>query len=76
MGNIGAWELIIIAVLVLVIFGGKKLPELGRGLGRGLANFRQAVKEPGPAGEPSSAARPGDGAADKAGRGENRAEFD
>ncbi len=46
MGNIGAWELIIIAILVIVIFGGKKLPELGRGLGRGLANFRQAVKEP------------------------------
>ncbi|UQZ89870.1 twin-arginine translocase TatA/TatE family subunit [Deltaproteobacteria bacterium Smac51] len=46
MGNIGAWELIIIAILVIVIFGGKKLPELGRGLGKGLANFRQAVKEP------------------------------
>lgn len=46
MGNIGVWELIIIAILVIVIFGGKKLPELGRGLGKGLANFRQAVKEP------------------------------
>ncbi len=46
MGRIGAWELIIIAILVLVIFGGKRLPELGRGLGRGLANFRQAVKSP------------------------------
>ncbi len=46
MGNIGAWELVIIVILVIVIFGGKKLPELGRGLGRGLANFRQAVKEP------------------------------
>ncbi len=51
MGNIGAWELIIIVVLLLVIFGGKRLPELGRGLGKGLANFRQAAKEPGaPAG--------------------------
>jgi sec-independent protein translocase protein TatA len=46
MGNIGAWELIIIVVLLLVIFGGKKLPELGRGLGKGLANFRHAVKKP------------------------------
>jgi sec-independent protein translocase protein TatA len=47
MANIGAWELIIIVVLLLVIFGGKKLPELGRGLGKALANFRQAVKGPG-----------------------------
>jgi sec-independent protein translocase protein TatA len=46
MGNIGVWELIIIAILIIVIFGGKKLPELGRGLGKGLANFRHAVKEP------------------------------
>jgi twin arginine-targeting protein translocase, TatA/E family len=46
MGNIGVWELIIIAILVVVIFGGKRLPELGRGLGKGLANFRQAVREP------------------------------
>lgn len=45
MGNLGVWELIIIVVLVLVIFGGRKLPELGRGLGKGLANFRQAVRE-------------------------------
>ncbi len=46
MGRIGAWELIIIVILALVIFGGKRLPELGRGLGKGLANFRQAVKKP------------------------------
>lgn len=46
MGNIGAWELVIIVILVVVIFGGRKLPELGRGLGKGLANFRQAVREP------------------------------
>jgi len=48
MGNIGAWELVIIVILVVVIFGGRKLPELGRGLGKGLANFRQAVREPDP----------------------------
>lgn len=48
MGNIGVWELIIIVILVVVIFGGRKLPELGRGLGKGLANFRQAVREPDP----------------------------
>ncbi|MGL4209104.1 MAG: Sec-independent protein translocase subunit TatA/TatB [Candidatus Adiutrix sp.] len=46
MGTIGAWELIVIVILVLVIFGGKRLPELGRSLGQGLANFRQGVKAP------------------------------
>ena len=63
MRNLGAWELIIIVILVIVIFGGRKLPELGRGLGKALANFRQAVREPD---SPSRAAPPdpGPGAAD------------
>ena len=51
MGNIGVWELIIIVILVVIIFGGRKLPELGRGLGQGLANFRRAVREPDQAGQ-------------------------
>lgn len=46
MGNFSAWELIIIAILVFVIFGGRKLPELGRGLGKALVNFRQEIKKP------------------------------
>lgn len=41
MGNIGAWELIIIVVLLLVIFGGKWLAALGRGLGQAVAGFRR-----------------------------------
>jgi sec-independent protein translocase protein TatA len=41
----GIWELVIIAILVVVIFGGRKLPELGKGLGQGLANFRRAMKD-------------------------------
>ena len=58
MRNLGAWELIIIVVLVIVIFGGRKLPELGRGLGKALANFRQAVRDPD---SPSMAASPAPG---------------
>lgn len=46
MGHFGAGELVIIAILVIVIFGGRKLPELGKGLGQGLANFRRAMREP------------------------------
>ncbi|KXS56275.1 MAG: hypothetical protein AMR96_03400 [Candidatus Adiutrix intracellularis] len=46
MGHIGIWELIIIAILIVVIFGGRNLPELGRTLGQRLTNFRQTIKKP------------------------------
>ena len=42
----GASELLIILVIVLVVFGGKKLPELASGLGQSVRNFRKAMKEP------------------------------
>ncbi|MDR0549445.1 MAG: twin-arginine translocase TatA/TatE family subunit [Deltaproteobacteria bacterium] len=45
MGRLGTWEILIIVILVAVIFGGRRLPELGRYLGKGLSNFRSAVKE-------------------------------
>jgi sec-independent protein translocase protein TatA len=45
MGRIGTWELVIIVILVAVIFGGRRLPELGKGLGQGLAKFRRAMRE-------------------------------
>jgi sec-independent protein translocase protein TatA len=37
-------ELLVIAVLALVLFGGAKIPEVGRGLGDGIRNFRSALK--------------------------------
>lgn len=45
MGNIGFPELIIIFVIALLIFGPKRLPELGRSLGRGLSEFRRASSD-------------------------------
>jgi sec-independent protein translocase protein TatA len=42
---IGAPEIIIVAILVLLIFGGKKIPELMRGLGKGMREFKDAQKE-------------------------------
>lgn len=39
----GPWELIIILLIVLVIFGAGKLPEIGSGLGKGIKNFKKAV---------------------------------
>lgn len=43
--NIGATEIIVIAVLLLVFFGGKKLPELAKGIGDSIKEFKNAVKE-------------------------------
>ena len=43
MPNIGPLEIIILLVIVLVIFGPKRLPELGRGLGKGMREFKDAI---------------------------------
>jgi sec-independent protein translocase protein TatA len=45
-GGIGMPELIIILVIVLVIFGAGKLPEIGAGLGKGIKNFKKATQDP------------------------------
>jgi sec-independent protein translocase protein TatA len=44
--GLGATELLIILVIVIVIFGATRLPQIGRGLGEGIKNFRGALKEP------------------------------
>ena len=44
MGPLGATELIIIFFVVLLLFGAKKLPELARGLGKGITEFKNAVE--------------------------------
>ena len=45
MGSLGVPELIIIFVVALIVFGPRKLPELGKSLGKGLAEFRRASNE-------------------------------
>lgn len=44
LGIIGTQEIILIAVIVLLLFGGKKIPELMRGLGKGIKEFKDASK--------------------------------
>jgi sec-independent protein translocase protein TatA len=44
MGSLGWPELILIALLVIVLFGARRLPEIGRGLGEGIKSFRTALK--------------------------------
>ena len=42
---IGTWEIIIIALIVLMLLGGKKIPELMKGLGKGVKSFKDGMKE-------------------------------
>ncbi|NLA15481.1 MAG: twin-arginine translocase TatA/TatE family subunit [Bacteroidales bacterium] len=43
-GTIGATEIIIIALVILLLFGGKKIPELMKGLGKGVKSFKDGMK--------------------------------
>ena len=45
-GGIGTSEILLIVFVLLLLFGGKKLPELMRGMGRGIRDFKDAVNEP------------------------------
>ena len=44
MGKIGPFEIILILAIVLLLFGGKKIPELMRGMGKGIKNFKDGMK--------------------------------
>ena len=43
--GLGGWEILIIALVILLIFGGAKIPELMKGLGKGVRNFKEGIKE-------------------------------
>jgi len=43
--NLGPWEIVLILLFLIILFGGKKLPELARGLGLGLKEFKKATRE-------------------------------
>ena len=45
LGNIGGTEIIIIAIIILLLFGGKKIPELMQGLGKGVKSFKKGMKD-------------------------------
>ena len=45
MGRLGLPELVIILVIVILIFGANRLPDIGRGIGKGIKNFKEATKD-------------------------------
>ncbi len=53
-------HLLIIGVVLLVLFGGRKLPELGKGLGEGLRGFKEGMKGVDPTAEPDKNTKPGE----------------
>ena len=44
-GSLGFWEIALIVLVVLLLFGGKKIPELMRGLGKGVKSFKEGMKD-------------------------------
>ncbi len=44
-GTLGLPEMLVILLIVILLFGASRLPEIGRGLGKGIRNFREAVRE-------------------------------
>jgi len=45
LGVIGPWQVAIIAILIILLFGGKKIPELMSGLGKGIRSFKDGMKD-------------------------------
>jgi len=44
-GGLGGWEIMVILLVVLVFFGANKIPEIARGMGKGIREFKDATKE-------------------------------
>ena len=45
LGIVGGWEVVIIALLILLLFGGRKIPELMHGIGKGIKSFKDGIKD-------------------------------
>ncbi len=52
MRSIGPWEIMLILAVALLMFGGKKIPEVAKGLGEGIRNFKNSLKGDEPAAPP------------------------
>ncbi len=57
MGNIGPLEVAVIALIALLLFGAGRIADIGKGLGQGIKNFKQGLKEAGDVDDPQAAAK-------------------
>ncbi|MFH1320020.1 MAG: twin-arginine translocase TatA/TatE family subunit [Bacteroidota bacterium] len=48
LGMVGPWQIVLIVVIVLLLFGGRKIPELMKGLGQGIKEFKKATNKDNP----------------------------
>ncbi len=53
----GPWELMVILLIVMVVFGAKRLPEIGKGMGKGIREFKSSLREISEDEQPESASR-------------------
>ena len=44
-GSLGFWEIVLIVLAIILLFGGKKIPELMKGLGKGVKSFKEGMKD-------------------------------
>ncbi len=58
MFNLGGWEWVILLVIVLIVFGVGRLPEIGGAIGKSIREFREASKEEEPKPQPASGEKP------------------
>lgn len=58
MGSIGPGELLIIALIALLLFGAGRIADIGKGLGQGIKNFKQGLKDEGDPAEKKPDAKP------------------
>lgn len=47
LGMVGPWQIVLVVALILLLFGGKKIPEMMRGIGQGMKEFKNATKDGG-----------------------------
>ena len=45
LGVVGPWQIVIIALVIVLLFGGKKIPEMMKGLGKGVRSFKEGLRE-------------------------------
>ena len=64
MGNIGVTEILLIALVALLLFGAGRIADIGKGLGQGIKNFKQGIKEADEIDTSKKAAPPADAPAD------------